>query len=129
MLAIVIVVQVITGVLLVFFYTPSVFLAFERVDYLGREVWFGFFMRVLHLNGASLIFILLFAHMSRGLIYSSHVLAVPWLSGRTLFLVLIGIAFLGYVLPWGQMSFWGATVITNLIRTIPIVGTKVVRWV
>lgn len=126
MLAIVMVVQVATGVLLVFFYTPSVFLAFERVDYLGREVWCGFFIRILHLNGASLIFILLFVHISRGFIYSSHRLSVPWLSGSTLFLLLIGIAFLGYVLPWGQMSFWGATVITNLIRTIPIVGTKVV---
>ena len=128
-LGIIIVVQVLTGVLLVFFYTPSVLLAFDRVDYLGREVWCGFLLRILHLNGASLIFLLLFIHISRGFIYSRHTLTFPWLSGSTLFLLLMGIAFLGYVLPWGQMSFWGATVITNLIRTIPIVGPKVVTWV
>ncbi len=129
LLAMFMVIQVLTGVLLVFFYIPSGLEAFTSSDYVGREVFCGFVLRIIHLNGASIVFLGLFLHMTRGFLYQSFALTIPWMSGTTIFLLSIGIAFLGYVLPWGQISFWGATVITNLVSTVPILGPSLVIWV
>jgi len=128
-LGIILVVQIIRGIILVFFYTPSTLLAFFSVDYLSREVWFGFLPRVIHLVGASLFSLFLYFHIARGLINRRYFLAPTWWRGRRILLIEIAIAFFGYVLPWGQISLWGATVITNLISAIPIIGTIIVYWV
>jgi len=127
-LGFVLVVQIVRGLLLVFFFTPHTSLASFSVDYLSREVWFGFVPRVLHLGGATLFSFLLLFHISRGLLNSGFTLAGVWWSGTSILLVQMGIAFLGYVLVWGQMSLWGATVITNLISAIPYIGSKLVFW-
>lgn len=121
-------IQILTGILLVFFYTPSLIEAFTTVDFLGREVFGGFILRIFHLNGASLFFLFLFLHLGRGLFFRSFKLKNTWMSGVTILLLVMGTAFLGYVLPWGQISFWGATVITNFISTIPFCGPEVVLW-
>lgn len=102
--------------------------AFNTVDFLGREVFLGFVFRIIHLNCASLFFFFLFCHFGRGLFFRSFNLHKTWISGLTIFLLVIGTAFLGYVLPWGQISFWGATVITNFISTIPLCGGILVLW-
>ena len=121
--------QIARGILLVFFYVPSTLLAFCRVDYLSREVWFGFFPRVIHLVGASLFSLFLYFHIARGINNSRYIIISPWWRGSTILLLEIATAFFGYVLPWGQISLWGATVITNLISAIPIVGVTIVYWV
>jgi ubiquinol-cytochrome c reductase cytochrome b subunit len=120
--------QVITGVLLTLFYSPRSLLAFRSVDFLTRETVYGVFIRVIHLNFASLIFLFLFLHMFRGLYFSSFKQTGAWLRGSGLFGLSMLSAFLGYVLPWGQISFWGATVITNLVRTLPFLGPSMVLW-
>ena len=127
-LGIVLVSQIIRGFFLVFYFVPSINEAFSRVDYIGREVFFGFIFRILHLNGASLFFFIIFLHVGRGLFFRRFFLENTWLSGTSILLLVIATAFLGYVLPWGQISFWGATVITNLISTIPLCGTQLVLW-
>lgn len=126
MLGFVLVFQVFTGLLLVFFYSPSVLLAFDSIDYLSRSVWFGFFPRVIHLVGASLFSLFLYFHIAKNLFIGSYYLIGPWWSGSSILLLEIAIAFFGYVLPWGQISLWGATVITNLISAIPVFGTTIV---
>lgn len=118
--------QVYTGLLLVLFYSPRVLLAFDRVDYMSRESFWGFVVRALHLNGRTLFFLGLYFHLGRGLLYFRFRLEKVWLRGVTILLLVMIVSFLGYVLPWGQMSFWGATVITNLVSVIPYVGTDVV---
>lgn len=128
-LGIVLALQIVTGIFLVFYFVSSHLLAFDSVDFIGREVFGGIFFRILHLNGASLFFFFLFLHLGRGLFYQSFKLEKTWLSGVTIILLVMGTAFLGYVLPWGQISFWGATVITNFISTIPICGGLIVLWV
>ena len=120
--------QIATGFFLVFYFIPSINEAFSRVDYIGREVFYGFIFRILHLNGASLFFFVIFLHVGRGLFFRRFYLENTWLSGRTILFLVMATAFLGYVLPWGQISFWGATVITNLISTIPLCGTQLVLW-
>lgn len=129
MLGVILAVQIVTGVFLVFYFVSSHTLSFDSVDFIGREVFGGFLVRIIHLNGASLFFLFLFLHLGRGLFFQSFKLSKTWLSGVTIILVVIGTAFLGYVLPWGQMSFWGATVITNFISTIPVCGGEIVLWV
>ena len=128
-LGIILVVQIITGILLTFYYTPSSNEAFRRSDFVGREVFGGYLLRILHLNGASVYFFCLYLHISRGVFYSRFSQSKTWSSGVIIYLISMGIAFLGYVLPWGQISFWGASVITNLVATIPILGPTLVLWV
>jgi len=124
------VVQILTGIFLAMHYTPHVDLAFMSVEHIMRDVEGGWFLRYMHANGASMFFIVVYLHMFRGLYYGSY--ASPrelvWIVGVLLFLLMILTAFIGYVLPWGQMSFWGATVITSLASAIPIVGDEITHW-
>lgn len=125
------VIQLVTGIFLAMHYTAHVDLAFLSVEHIMRDVTNGWLLRYLHSNGASFFFIVVFAHIFRGLYYGSY--AQPrghlWCSGVAIFLLMMGTGFIGYVLPWGQMSFWGATVITNLISAVPLVGDSIVEWV
>ena len=125
------VVQILTGVFLAMHYTPHVDLAFSSVEHIMRDVNNDWLLRYLHANGASFFFIVVYIHMFRGLYYGSyaHPRELLWCSGVVIFILMMATAFIGYVLPWGQMSFWGATVITNLISAIPAVGESVVNWV
>jgi ubiquinol-cytochrome c reductase cytochrome b subunit len=111
-------------------YLATIDLAFSSVEYIMREVNFGWFLRYLHSNGASMFFVVVFLHIARGLFYSSfcYPRELLWVVGVSIFSLMIVIAFLGYVLPWGQMSFWGATVITNLLSAIPFWGEDIVVW-
>nr|QWL15077.1 cytochrome b [Epuraea sp.] len=121
-------IQIITGLFLTMHYCPNVELAFNSVAHICRDVNYGSLIRTLHANGASFFFICLYIHIGRGMYYSSYLLKNTWLIGVTIFFIVMGTAFLGYVLPWGQMSFWGATVITNLVSAIPYIGTLIVQW-
>jgi ubiquinol-cytochrome c reductase cytochrome b subunit len=123
-------IQLITGIFLAMHYTPHVDLAFASVEHIMRDVNNGWLIRYIHANGASMFFIIVYSHMFRGLYYGSymHPRQHLWCSGVLIFLLMMGTAFMGYVLPWGQMSFWGATVITNLVSAIPIAGPSVVEW-
>lgn len=124
------VIQIVTGVFLAMHYTPHVDLAFNSVEHIMRDVEGGWFLRYMHANGASMFFIVVYFHMFRSLYYGSY--SSPrefvWCSGVVIFLLMIVTAFIGYVLPWGQMSFWGATVITSLASAIPVVGDTIVTW-
>jgi ubiquinol-cytochrome c reductase cytochrome b subunit len=123
-------VQILTGIFLAMHYTPHVDLAFASVEHIMRDVEGGWLLRYLHANGASMFFIVVYLHMFKGLYYGSY--ASPrealWCLGVVILLLMIVTAFIGYVLPWGQMSFWGATVITSLASAIPLVGDQVVTW-
>lgn len=121
-------IQIVSGILLSSHYNSRINLAFERISHITREVNYGYILRFLHINGASIFFILAFIHIRRGINQSSFKYTSTWISGVIILLILIATAFLGYVLPWGQISFWGATVITNLLSAIPIVGRILVRW-
>nr|YP_009913603.1 cytochrome b [Monochamus alternatus alternatus]QLM01489.1 cytochrome b [Monochamus alternatus alternatus] len=122
-------IQIITGLFLAMHYCPNIELAFSSVAHICRDVNYGWLIRTLHANGASFFFICLYIHIGRGIYYSSYNLKETWLIGVTIFFIVMATAFLGYVLPWGQMSFWGATVITNLLSAIPYLGTTIVQWV
>jgi len=124
------VVQLRTGIFLAMHYTPHVALAFASVEHIMRDVNYGWRMRYMHANGASFFFIIVYRHMMRGLYYGSymHPRSYLWKSGVLLFLIMMGTGFIGYVLPFGQMSLWGATVITNLASAIPRVGQSLVEW-
>lgn len=130
-LGILLAVQVFTGVLLAMHYVPHIDEAFSSVERIMREIPGGWFLRYMHANGSSLLFILLYAHVARGMYFASYRKPKQWIwcSGVVLFILMAGIAFLGYTLPWGQMSFWGSTVITNLLTAIPFFGQKIVVWV
>lgn len=118
--------QVLTGVFVGFFYKPDAFLAFDSVVYLVNEIYNGFLLKYLHLNTVSFIFAFLYLHLIRGLFHCSYyTLPAVWISGMILFLLSVLTAFLGYVLPWGQMSFWAATVITNLLTVLPVAGESI----
>lgn len=121
--------QLITGVLLAIHYTSGVEAAFTTALRIRTDVNYGWLLRSVHANGASIFFLLIYGHVGRGLYYRSYVLHETWGVGVLILFILIATAFLGYVLPWGQISFWGATVITNLISAIPYVGETVVYWV
>ena len=110
-------------------YTPHIDLAFDRVVHITRDVNYGWLLRTIHANGASFFFICLYLHVGRGMYYGSYLFIFTWFSGILLLLLTIRAAFIGYVLPWGQMSFWGATVITNLLSAVPYVGDTIVQWV
>nr|ASL05691.1 cytochrome b [Monochamus sutor] len=122
-------IQIITGLFLAMHYCPNIELAFSSVAHICRDVNYGWLIRTLHANGASFFFICLYIHIGRGIYYSSYNLKETWLIGVTIFFIVMATAFLGYVLPWGQMSFWGATVITNLLSAIPYLGTTIVQWI
>nr|QIV24677.1 cytochrome b [Cacodacnus planicollis] len=122
-------IQIITGLFLAMHYCPNIELAFNSVAHICRDVNYGWLIRTLHANGASFFFISIYIHIGRGIYYSSYNLKETWLIGVTIFFLVMATAFLGYVLPWGQMSFWGATVITNLLSAIPYLGTVIVQWV
>nr|QNJ33248.1 cytochrome b [Cnemoplites edulis] len=122
-------IQIITGIFLAMHYCPHIDSAFNSVAHICRDVNYGWLLRTLHANGASFFFICIYMHIGRGIYYSSYYLKETWMIGVTIFFVVMATAFLGYVLPWGQMSFWGATVITNLLSAIPYLGTTIVQWV
>nr|AOY39693.1 cytochrome b [Scolytinae sp. BMNH 1040146] len=122
-------IQLITGIFLAMHYCPNIEMAFNSVAHITRDVNYGWLLRTLHANGASLFFICLYTHIGRGIYFGSYRLMETWMSGVTIFFLVMGTAFLGYVLPWGQMSFWGATVITNLMSAIPYLGSMLVQWV
>src|SRR5215831_13412211 len=122
--------QMITGIVLAMHYTPHVDLAFNSVESIMRDVNYGWLLRYLHANGASFFFVAVYAHIVRGLYYGSYKdpREVLWILGVILFLLMVATGFMGYVLPWGQMSFWAATVITNLFSALPGVGEPIVTW-
>ncbi len=124
------VVQIITGVVLAMHYVPTTALAFASVEHIMRDVNYGWVLRYTHANGASMFFVAVYIHMFRGLYYGSYKAPreILWILGCLIYLLMMATAFFGYVLPWGQMSFWGATVITNLFGAIPFVGQSVATW-
>ncbi|OFX01763.1 MAG: cytochrome B [Alphaproteobacteria bacterium RIFCSPHIGHO2_12_FULL_63_12] len=126
-LAVCLVIQIITGVVLAMHYTPEKNLAFDSVEHIMRDVNYGWLMRYVHANGASMFFLAVYIHMFRGLYYGSYKepREMVWILGVVIFLLMMATAFMGYVLPWGQMSFWGATVITNFFTAFPIVGEPI----
>ena len=124
------VVQIVTGIVLAMHYTAHVDHAFESVEHIMRDVNYGWLIRYVHMNGASMFFVAVYIHLFRGLYYGSYKAPreVLWILGVIIFLLMMATAFMGYVLPWGQMSFWGATVITNLFSALPFVGPTIVEW-
>nr|YP_002970772.1 cytochrome b [Valentia hoffmanni]ACJ69585.1 cytochrome b [Valentia hoffmanni] len=121
-------IQIVTGVFLAMHYTGNIELAFDSVVHICRDVNSGWLLRSLHANGASLFFICLYLHVGRGMYYGSFKLMMTWMVGIVMLFLVMGTAFLGYVLPWGQMSLWGATVITNLLSAVPYLGGELVKW-
>jgi ubiquinol-cytochrome c reductase cytochrome b subunit len=123
-------IQILSGVFLAMHYTPHIDYAFASLEHIIRDVEYGWFLRYLHANGASFFFIVVYLHIFRGLYHGSYERPrqILWCSGVVIFILIIATAFLGYVLPWGQISFWGATVITNLFSAIPGVGKEIVKW-
>nr|WHU53998.1 cytochrome b [Ctenotus robustus] len=129
LLGLCLIVQVLTGLFLAMHYTADISSAFSSVAHICRDVQYGWLIRNLHANGASMFFICLYLHIGRGLYYGSYMFKETWNIGVILLLLVMATAFVGYVLPWGQMSFWGATVITNLLSAIPYIGTNLVEWI
>nr|QIH46751.1 cytochrome b [Ochotona erythrotis]QIH46752.1 cytochrome b [Ochotona erythrotis] len=122
-------IQIITGLFLAMHYTSDTLTAFSSVTHICRDVNYGWIIRYMHANGASMFFICLFLHVGRGIYYGSYTYSETWNIGILLLFATMATAFMGYVLPWGQMSFWGATVITNLLSAIPYIGTDLVQWI
>nr|AAL32325.1 cytochrome b [Glossophaga soricina]ACR14875.1 cytochrome b [Glossophaga soricina] len=122
-------VQILTGLFLAMHYTSDTATAFNSVTHICRDVNYGWVLRYLHANGASMFFICLYLHVGRGLYYGSYMYSETWNIGILLLFAVMATAFMGYVLPWGQMSFWGATVITNLLSAIPYIGMDLVQWI
>nr|ADB28903.1 cytochrome b [Eliomys quercinus] len=122
-------IQILTGLFLAMHYTSDTMTAFSSVTHICRDVNYGWLIRYMHANGASMFFICLFLHVGRGIYYGSYLYTETWNIGIILLFAVMATAFMGYVLPWGQMSFWGATVITNLLSAIPYIGTTLVEWI
>nr|YP_010274889.1 cytochrome b [Satarupa nymphalis]UJV31572.1 cytochrome b [Satarupa nymphalis]WNO18665.1 cytochrome b [Satarupa nymphalis khamensis] len=129
LLAMCLIIQIISGLFLTMYYSANIELAFYSVNYICRNVNYGWLIRTLHANGASLFFICIYLHIGRGIYYESFNLKYTWMVGVIILFILMATAFMGYVLPWGQMSFWGATVITNLLSAIPYLGTMLTQWI
>nr|BAI63467.1 cytochrome b [Echinotriton andersoni] len=129
LLGICLITQIVTGLFLAMHYTADTHLAFSSVAHICRDVNYGWLVRNIHANGASLFFICIYLHIGRGLYYGSYMFKKTWNIGVILLFLVMATAFVGYVLPWGQMSFWGATVITNLLSAIPYMGDSMVQWV
>ena len=123
------IIQISTGLFLAIHYTADVNLAFNRVAHITRDVNYGWLLRVIHANGASFFFVALYLHVGRGIYYYSFLYTYTWIIGTLILFLVIATAFIGYVLIWGQMSFWAATVITNLLSAIPYLGTMLVQWI
>nr|AFJ97127.1 cytochrome b [Galaxiella pusilla] len=121
--------QILTGLFLAMHYTSDISTAFSSVTHICRDVSYGWLIRSMHANGASFFFICIYLHIGRGLYYGSYLYKETWNIGVVLLLLVMMTAFVGYVLPWGQMSFWGATVITNLLSAVPYVGSELVQWI
>jgi len=123
------VIQIVTGLFLSIHYVPNIEIAFSSVAHISRDVNYGWILRSIHANGASIFFLFLYLHTGRGIYYGSFSFIETWNLGVILFILTIATAFIGYVLPWGQISFWGATVITNLFSAIPYIGKILVEWI
>jgi len=131
LLGLCLIIQLASGIFLAMHYTANVNLAFDSVEHIMRDVNYGWLLRYIHANGASMFFIMVYLHIARGIYHGSYTKPreMVWGVGVVILIVMMATAFIGYVLPWGQMSFWGATVITNLISAIPYVGKDIVEWV
>nr|ABN15056.1 cytochrome b [Fukomys sp. PAVD-2007] len=129
LLGICLILQIVTGLFLAMHYTADTTTAFSSVVHICRDVNYGWLIRYMHANGASMFFICLYVHVGRGIYYGSYMFTETWNMGIILLFSVMATAFMGYVLPWGQMSFWGATVITNLLSAIPYIGTSLVEWI
>nr|YP_007627094.1 cytochrome b [Cupido argiades]AGE31680.1 cytochrome b [Cupido argiades] len=129
LLALCLIIQIITGLFLTMYYCANINLAFFSVNYICRNINYGWLIRTLHANGASFFFICIYIHIGRGIYYESFNFKLTWMIGVLILFLLMATAFMGYVLPWGQMSFWGATVITNLLSAIPYLGNMLVNWI
>uniref|UniRef100_UPI0030FE131A cytochrome b n=1 Tax=Ampittia trimacula TaxID=2573047 RepID=UPI0030FE131A len=129
LLGLCLIIQILTGLFLTMYYCANIELAFNSVNYICRNVNYGWLIRTLHANGASFFFICIYFHIGRGIYYESFNFKYTWMVGVIILFILMATAFMGYVLPWGQMSFWGATVITNLLSAIPYLGTMMVQWI
>lgn len=129
LLGVCLITQILTGLFLAIHYCNDISLAFHRVVHITRDVNRGWILRGVHANGASIFFICLYTHVGRGMYYSSYYYKETWNVGIIILFLVIAAAFIGYVLPWGQISFWGATVITNLLSAIPYLGTFLVQWI
>ena len=123
------IIQILTGIFLSIHYTTNISIAFSSVAHISRDVNYGWLLRSIHANTASFFFLCIYLHVGRGIYYSSFILEETWNLGVILLFVTIATAFVGYVLPWGQIRFWGATVITNLLSAIPYIGKTIVEWV
>lgn len=128
LLGLCLIIQTLTGLFLAIHYTADIETAFNSVNHICRDVNYGWLLRTLHANGASFFFICIYLHIGRGIYYGSFLYIYTWSVGVLILFLVIGTAFIGYVLPWGQMSFWGATVITNLLSAIPYLGVDLVQW-
>nr|QYA18184.1 cytochrome b [Isoscelipteron pectinatum] len=128
LLGLCLIIQIATGLFLAMHYCPNIEMAFNSVVHITRDVNYGWLLRTLHANGASFFFICIYLHIGRGMYYGSFMFTPTWMIGVIILFLVMGTAFMGYVLPWGQMSFWGATVITNLLSAIPYLGTTLVQW-
>nr|DBA07048.1 TPA_asm: cytochrome b [Neodiprion lecontei] len=128
LLGLCLVTQLITGIFLAMHYTPNIQMAFDSIIHIYRDINNGWMIKNLHANGASMFFICMYLHIGRGMFFGSFNFKPTWITGTTMLLLTMAAAFLGYVLPWGQMSFWGATVITNLLSAIPYLGEFLVQW-
>nr|ASY98105.1 cytochrome b [Blepharopsis mendica] len=122
-------IQIMTGLFLAMHYSAHIDLAFSSVAHICRDVNYGWLLRTLHANGASMFFVCIYLHIGRGIYYGSYKFYYTWMVGVIILFLVMATAFMGYVLPWGQMSFWGATVITNLLSAIPYLGIELVQWV
>nr|YP_003856693.1 cytochrome b [Mekongiana xiangchengensis]ADK77634.1 cytochrome b [Mekongiana xiangchengensis] len=129
LLGLCLIIQTLTGLFLAMHYTPNIELAFSSVIHICRDINNGWIIRTLHANGASMFFICIYLHVGRGIYYGSYMYKNTWMIGTIILFLVMATAFMGYVLPWGQMSFWGATVITNLLSAIPYMGMDLVQWV
>nr|Q508L4.1 RecName: Full=Cytochrome b; AltName: Full=Complex III subunit 3; AltName: Full=Complex III subunit III; AltName: Full=Cytochrome b-c1 complex subunit 3; AltName: Full=Ubiquinol-cytochrome-c reductase complex cytochrome b subunit [Chaetodipus intermedius]AAY23232.1 cytochrome b [Chaetodipus intermedius] len=129
LLGLCLIIQIASGLFLAMHYTSDTISAFSSVAHICRDVNYGWLIRYIHANGASLFFICLYLHIGRGIYYGSYMYKETWNVGIVLLFLTMATAFMGYILPWGQMSFWGATVITNLLSAIPYVGTSLVEWI
>nr|YP_009142427.1 cytochrome b [Platycnemis foliacea]AKH04362.1 cytochrome b [Platycnemis foliacea] len=129
LLGLCLILQIATGLFLAMHYTANIDMAFYSVNHICRDVNYGWLLRTLHANGASFFFICIYMHIGRNMYYGSYKYMHTWSVGVIILFLVMGTAFMGYVLPWGQMSFWGATVITNLLSAVPYLGTTMVQWV
>nr|AVP26542.1 cytochrome b [Cyanea nozakii] len=128
LLGLCLIIQILTGIFLSMHYCADTNIAFSSVAHIMRDVNYGFLLKYAHANGASLFFLCVYIHIARNMYYGGFLKKELWFSGVTIYILMMGTAFIGYVLPWGQMSFWGATVITNLVSAVPYIGNDIVQW-